>query len=352
MSDFLTGLRAEVVAAQASRRRPRVWAVTQARPALAVAVAVLAVLTAVLAIRALTAPVAAGPRVIERFDVGGIPVSGAFDGRLVWIADTSRRRLLGLEPRRGRVVARLRVAGSPDAVSVDPFGRTWLRAGTEAGHASTVARVAGDAVVPVLNTGHGTALAFAAGSVWTNRLQIRPEGLDGHDLRTGRRTHRLALPGIQVLQAARDTLWAIGPAGEVLRIDARTGRVVGRTAAALAVDAGLDMTVDASGAWIVTPGAAPGDGALLHVGARGVDRQFALPGAVVRVVARSGDGLWTATGDSARGDHRLLRVDPRTGRVTARVAIGEHRPTALIVVDDRLWVTCGDGSVLVVAAAG
>ena len=57
----------------------------------------------------------------------------------------------------------------------------------------------------------------------------------------------------------------------------------------------------------------------------------------------------TATGPSSCGEPEL-GLDPRTGRVTARVRLGEHRPVRLSTVGEELWVTCQDGAVLEVAS--
>ena len=362
MSDFLTELRAEVVAAHARRRRPAVRARLAAgrsrRPALGLAVVALALVLAVLAARALSPPAPARPGVVDRFDVGGTPVDAVFDGRTLWVADGTEGRLTGIDPARRRITVRSALPGPAVALAADPVGGRWARTGVDASTRTELSVLdpgSGRAAVRVA-TGYGSALAVAGRTVWVAHVEIPPEGLEAYDARTGERLRHLDRPSIYGLATAAGDLWTLGIDGTVLRLDARTGRLRGRfpqvAAGAGTGGDGRSLAADAGGAWVATPGTGPGDGRVIRLGRDGRVQRLPAGGGqpLLRVVARAPDGVWTAAGDAARGDHRLLRLDPRTGRVTARVRLGEHRPVRLSTVGEELWVTCQDGAVLEVAS--
>jgi hypothetical protein len=46
--------------------------------------------------------------------------------------------------------------------------------------------------------------------------------------------------------------------------------------------------------------------------------------------------------------HLAARLDPQDGDVTGRVDLGTRNPTALLPVDDELWITSSDGTITVV----
>jgi len=77
-------------------------------------------------------------------------------------------------------------------------------------------------------------------------------------------------------------------------------------------------------------------------------RRLRIDPAVRPVLAVAPDGLWLATQASRSGNSALLRVDARTGGVTARVNAGPRDIVALLVVDRHVWAVAGDGTILVV----
>jgi hypothetical protein len=364
VSDFLTTLRSEVVAAHARRRRPatraRLLAQRGGRPALGLAAVLAAIVFALVMVRTLAPPTPARPHVLERLQVGGTPVDAVFDGRTLWVGDGARGRLAGIDPDRRRIAVRSVLPGPVVALAADPVGGRWVRTGLDASTRTRISWVdpASGAPSRGIVTGYGTALAVAGRTVWSARVEVPPEGLEAFDARTGARLRRLPRPSVYGLLAAGGDLWALVVDGTVLRLDARSGRLLRRfpqvAAGAGTGGDGRALAADAGGAWVVTPGTGPGDGALLRLGRDGQVRRFPVGGdqPLLRVVARAPDGVWTAAGDAARGDHRLLRLDPRTGRVTARVDLGDHRPVRLTAVGEELWVTCQDGAVLVVGSSG
>jgi YVTN family beta-propeller protein len=137
------------------------------------------------------------------------------------------------------------------------------------------------------------------------------------------------------LAAATDAVWVLTPpVNSVARIDPAANEVVatipvGRAPSGLAVGAGA--------VWVALPGGGlgridPGSNeATLVPVARCCDGELA-----------AGDGaLWVAN----RGDGSLVRVDPATGRVAARVLLPrttEQQPHRVAVGDGAVWVTSAD----------
>jgi hypothetical protein len=347
VSDFLTELRAEVLDAHAKHRRRgrarRALRRLEPRAALVVATAALALVAAVIAVRAVTPPPAGGPRVVDILRLGGTPADAVQAGDSVWIADFAGRRLIQLDAGTHRVERRLPVDAQPIAIAAGPDG-LWIR--TAVGEGGTVQRLGGSDTAPV---GNGAALAVAAGVVWAADVELPPEGIHRIDARTTRDAGLVDIPGVYALAAGGQSLWAVTGNGTVLRLDGRTGQVRARwpTVAISAGTADPALAADARGAWVLRTGQGAESQAIRLEGDR-VVRRFAIPSSTLPLLARAPDGLWVVTQDSPGARPVVVRLDPKSGAVTARVGIDNRNLTDLVPVGDDLWVVAGDGTITVV----
>jgi DNA-binding beta-propeller fold protein YncE len=222
------------------------------------------------------------------------------------------------------------VAGSDEVARVDPA--------TD----SVTARI------PVGATGSGpAAVAVGAGAVWVPVAV--PGMLWGIDPASDKVTARISLGGplrgsISVA-AARDTVWiaccgepgAGGAGGRLLRVDPRRKRVVADIplpAAPVAVAA------DSSAAWVATAA-----GQVLMVSQKR-NRVVATvdaggPLGFSQSIAVGAGGVWLAD----PFDEQIVRIDPRTRRVMARIPAGAV--TALAMTRDDVWALSSLGLVRV-----
>ena len=168
------------------------------------------------------------------------------------------------------------------------------------------------------------------------------------------------------LSGRGETLLVAPRTGLLTRVDARSGRTLGRldpnaapSAAALGFgsswlayrEANLVVRVDSSGA--ITPIPVGRGPSAIAVGKRAVWVANALDGTVKSIdpatgsvittipvgstptaIATDGDSVWVASG----GDGTLVRIDERSNKVTAKVAIGGS-PQALAVGDGKVWAS-------------
>jgi hypothetical protein len=189
-------------------------------------------------------------------------------------------------------------------------------------------------------------------------------------------TGALALPGegiVQLVAGGDDTLWALGRS-RVFRIDARGGRVAARIPLPGRGTAGR-LVVAGNGVWVLRGGlvvridpvhdrvtaALPAGGftgltvgpAAVWLWGPGLGRVDLRTGRLARLptpsdgpVALDATGLWTAccgTEDGQPGRPQLLRVDPGSGRVLARVRLPARQPwwepiTAIAAGAGSIWL--------------
>jgi hypothetical protein len=210
------------------------------------------------------------------------------------------------------------VVGSDEVIRVDP--------GTD----SVTARI------PVAATGSGpAAVAVGAGAVWVPVAV--PAALWRIDPGSNKVTGRISLGGplhgsISV-SAAGDTVWvaccgeAPASSGRLLRVDPHRKRVV----ADIPLPANpAAMAADATGAWVATA-----DGQVLLV-SRKRNRVVAAidaggPLGFSQTIAVGPSGVWLAD----PFDEQIVRIDPRTRRVMARITAGAV--TTLAVTGDAVW---------------
>ena len=209
------------------------------------------------------------------------------------------------------------------------------------------------ASIPVGATGSGPGgVAVGAGAVWVPVAV--PGALWGIDPETNKVTSRIALDGplrgsISV-SAGRDAVWvaccgesgigASASGGRLLRVDPRRKRVV----ADIALPARpVAVAADSAGAWVATAG-----GQVLLVSERR-NRVAATidaggPLGFSQTIAVGAGGVWLAD----PFDEQVVRIDPRTRRVMARIPAGAA--TTLAVAGDDVWALSSLGLLRIDAA--
>lgn len=218
---------------------------------------------------------------------GGIQIELAASGRTLWIVTGSE--VLHVEAVSGRILARPRPGGSyPLDVAVGG-GAVWVGCVEDGFVAGSLSRIdlATGRVTTALRVEDGVvgAVAVGGGSAWTLVGPTAAARLARVDLETGRQVALVRAgrsPGW--LAADASAVWVSDAAGALLRVEARTGRV------------------------------------------RTVLRRRGLG----PVTAGRGDA-WAADG------RRVARVDGRTGRLLARIAVGGS-PLSLAVGPRHVWV--------------
>jgi DNA-binding beta-propeller fold protein YncE len=207
--------------------------------------------------------------------------------------------------------------------------------------------------VPIRATGSGpAAVAVGAGAVWVpvavpgTLLGIDPD----HDKVTARISLGDPLRGAISVAATRDTVWVAccgeadagnpTPGGRLLRVDPARKRVVADIALPAAPVA---VAADPSTTWVATAG-----GQVLVVNQkrnRVVDTiEAGGPLGFSQTIAVGAGGVWLAD----PFDEQVVRIDPKTRRVMARIPAGAV--TGLAVTGDTVWALSSLGLVRVDAA--
>ena len=264
--------------------------------------------------------------------------------------DDLRRRLseeLGIGP--GESVRRLHEA----ILRQDPsLERTAVAPPAEVRKARRVGRrlllgalpaALGVIVAVVVATGGGEKAAPSASGL--TRVPVPEERLAFIDLRRGEllRTvpigHEIPNSNVSFAQG-RDADWLAAESGALLQIDPRRHRI------ARSISLGLPpggLALGLGSVWVV----AQDRPVLLRVDPMfgAVERRYRLPTAGVRRpdqftgVAIAADSVWVA-----QGEERVVRIDPRSGRVLAR--IGAPGATSLAGTAGAVWVSGGGTGVL------
>ncbi len=352
MSDFITELRREVVGGHATHRRrtARSTRMRRWRPALAGAAALAALLVVVvLAVRSVEAPEPAGePRVVEVVRLGGFPIDGVFAGGSLWVISAEPSELLRIDPGTRRVVARIPVDGIVDDIAAGD-GALWLRTAGTNDDGTRLSRIdlRSNRVVAGFDAAPGDALVVSGGVLWSDRRSA-PIGVDRIDPGSGAVTGRVGFRHIDRLALAGDVLWAVAQNGTVASIDPASRRILHRWSQLAPSDAmaisSQAIAADPAGAWVLSTEKA----AIFRLEGERVMRTLEIDSTAQAILAATADGLWIATGDELRSRFQVARLDPATGRETASVDVGPHRPRALIPVAGGLWVVAADGTAVLI----
>jgi len=159
-----------------------------------------------------------------RVHVGATPLRAVYDGQLLWVTVFGAERVVAVDPRRARVVHRLRVAGQPEGI-VSAFGSIW------------VVRQQARRLTPLTPTGLGRSyhLGDEPRLVVADRHYLFVSNFgDGTVTRVqphsdAVKTSRRLCTGPQGMVATRGVLWvACTPDDAVIAVDIRTLRPLGK----------------------------------------------------------------------------------------------------------------------------
>jgi sugar lactone lactonase YvrE len=296
---------------------------------------------------------AARAEVTATYRVGGVPTGAAFGGGTLWIADFNGS-LLRLDPATGRIVRRFALGAQPDSLAVagsDVWVRLILANDHDPGAVVHLDPRTGRVLARVV-VGNGSGIAVGARSVWVPRRFNAAEDIDRIDRARGAIVGRIGVRNADGAVEAGGVLWVAVHDGTIVQIDAGSGRVVRRWRALAPSDAAASgagtLVADARGLWVLSTARAT----LFRIEAGKVIRRLAVDPAAQPLLARTRGGFWVSAGGGPSAatttPNRLERIDPDTGRVTARVAIGVQRPIALVPSGRDLLVVTSQARVLVV----
>jgi outer membrane protein assembly factor BamB len=357
VSDFITGLRADLVDAATRQQRrgrvgraarplhPRAWRPAAAVGAMAVAVSIAAVVLAVLALSPPTQQ-AGRPHVIAEVRVGGQPQDAVLASGSLWVADYGGD-VVRIDPTGRRVLDRIPIGGNAVSIAAGAAGVWVMSTDTENGadrsHLSRIDPRTGRRVDRIPVRGTGGVVAVGAGGVWLFP-SLHRGGLERIDPASTAVTARASFGTGVALAAAGDTLWALGNDGTVIAIDGGSGRVIYRLPQiAPSPDTPKTLVADATGAWVLSSE----DEALVHIVDGRVVQRITVRSALGPLTVADG-AVWVATGDTARLRYSLARIDPDTGKTTATLDLGRHQAKALVPSPQGLWVIAGDGTALLI----
>jgi YVTN family beta-propeller protein len=263
----------------------------------------------------------------------------------VWAMSDAESTLMRIDPARNAVVARIKVS-PPDATAAGD-GAVWLSYPSN----DTVSRIdpVTNRVTASIHVGpQPSGIAISPGAVWvadaggpsvsridpaTNRVVAT--------IRVGPK--RACCAEHMSLTATGGKLWVAVPnANEIVRIDPATNDLVATLK--LPYSPCAFLVADQSGVWSAGGGCADTVGRI-DARTKTLTARVAEPHAVGLALAFG--SVWTAVIDSADLD----RVDPRTGRLIARLHVG-GTPVRLSAGFGSIWVNDDNGRVLRIRPTG
>jgi YVTN family beta-propeller protein len=249
-----------------------------------------------------------GNGTVRTFSAGPQPIEIAFGGDALWVAQDVANRS----------------SATNDAVTSPSM---LTRFDPQSGAEHFTARLP----LPTkasFNLPPGNVIASDSGAVWAIG---RPGWVYRLDQTTGDVLTRRTL-GASRIATGEGEVWIIDDHGDLVRLDHQTGKALERINVSQSPSStGLwasSMTVGEGAVWMTDY-----DGAVVradqHMGAW--PRIFVEPG--VDSIAAGAGAVWAAS--SKRGI--VLRIDPKTNKVTARIKVG-NTPRALAVGGGRVWI--------------
>jgi hypothetical protein len=283
--------------------------------------------------------------------------------------------LVGVDPRRPDAVARIRLGGPDDFVSLLAVGAgaVWVATGAGGTRPSVVrvdpatTKVAATLTLPNDNW----PWAAGAGSLWS--VGCAGEGgpcrllrLDPRDLHA---TARFPLPGVRVLPqslavgpgslAVGDDVWLLDQSGGwVWRVDLTGGRVArvrlppAATPAATPADGPSQLVVGEGAVWVLTSVESPTRlGVRVDAGLVRIDPHTSRVSATTSLANLGGEtnqvqlavgagGVWVEGLQPQDGLPRAVidRVDPASGRLRGTIDTGDLSPAALAAGFGAVWL--------------
>jgi hypothetical protein len=368
MSDYITGLRGDLVEAAARHRRrgalarttislrPRAWS----RPALAAGLVAAACLAAVVvAVRALGPPETAPtqPHRILTVRLGAEPFDAVYAAGSLWVVGAKGEVVRVGD---GRVVDRSRVGQLGHSIAADGQS-VWVTADADVfsgadnlfnSYLVEIDARSGAVKRRILKHSSGIGLVAAgAGGVWLDPETTQTsDRIERYDPVTGRRVAVVRSEYLNALAAGDEAVWALRGDGAVAQIDPASNRVVAEVPGATESrnqngPGHASLAADGNGVWVA--GGVRGDVVLVQGGR--IARRIRIGEGEVAVVARTRDALWaTLETGAVRSSFRLIRIDPETGRRTGAMDLGHLRPVALAPAGRDVWVVTLDGTAALV----
>jgi YVTN family beta-propeller protein len=263
----------------------------------------------------------------------------------VWAMSDAESTLMRIDPARNAVVARIKVSPTEAAAAGD--GAVWLTHPSD----DTVSRIdpATNRVTASIQVGpRPTGVTISPGAVWI--ADAYGPSVSRIDPATNRVVATIRVGPTRVccaehmsLTAAGGALWVAVPnANEIVRIDPTTNRLI--AALKLPYSPCAYVVADRRGVWSAGGGCADRVGRL-DADTKAVTATVDEPHAVGLALAFG--SVWAAVIDSANLD----RIDPQTGRLTARLHVG-GTPVRVGVGFGSIWVNDDNGRVLRIRPAG
>ena len=294
---------------------------------------------------------AATGRATRRLPAGRTPaaLARAPDGRL-WAVDADARTLIAVVPGTGEVET-LATGATPTDVAVG-HGAVWVGDGrplpgaqfigpvmTHVSRLDAATRTAREPRIRLPRAGAvvsnvaGNRLAVSAAAVWA----VGPAGdVVRIDPGTAAVTARARRAGARAVAAWEDEVWALRPDGVVLALDERTGAV--RKRVRLPVQETLRLAAGPGAAWVTVAG----DTRIFRISAAGDVTPIEV-GAGATEVAAGPAGAWVANPITG-----TLAAVGATGRRVERVVRIGGVPRALVIADGTVWAAVAGAQ----AAAG
>ncbi|HYV02563.1 MAG TPA: hypothetical protein VEM93_09575 [Actinomycetota bacterium] len=261
----------------------------------------------------------------------------AFGGGSVWAAAEIDEHILRIDPDAGRVSRTIPVEGRPRDVAVGE-GAVWVatessvvRIDPATNRATTVHEFADDPIMP--------GIAVGAGSVWA----IGPANtLVRIDPRSGGEIATMELRGeARVVAFGEGALWAATFGSNVFRIDPATNRVAGTVAAPLG-PAGI--AVGSGAVWVV----GESSNEVVRIAPDTVEVVVRIPvGKFPGPIDATDDGVWIGF----QGRPSIARIAPASGEVSKTVRLHDGVsvgliPFAIAIGCDAVWVSVAGGRIL------
>lgn len=358
--DFIHGLQGDLVEAMdryerrgrfrrlsATLRPPR-WRTTGLLQAATIAALLACVVVAAQTFQPSPPPLR--PHVVAQVAIGGTPMDAVLAGGSLWATDFTGS-VVRVDPATHRVIRRIEVPSGFGPIAADA-GSVWLRSapyeGCYGGLQLTRIDIGSGRITLRRGVIGGNGLAAAGGAVWVPRCSSDANGIDRRDS-SGAVTATVPIAGADAVVTGGGSLWALTHDGTVVQADPTSARVIQRhpRLAPLADPTSTGakaLAPDGAGVWVISSGRAT----IFHVTQSGVVRRIRVDAAAQPLLVKARDGLWFAAADRLGGHHRLERIDPDSGRVTAQLDLGHRRPVALVPFGDQLCVLTANGAVLFV----
>jgi hypothetical protein len=298
----------------------------------------LAVATAAASVNAAATASSAG-KVPKRIQVPGTPLAIAAGYRSLWVAGHDGTTLYRINPRTGRIRARIGEGTNACGPLGIAYGLVWM------GHCDTGTT---DAVVSVSSNrlvgrvkALGYGFGFGFGSVWVDAPQGNPSLLNRVDPKNLRVLDRIQVgDGIGDAVAVGGFMWCVNTDGTLSQIDPSSNRVV----ATIRYGGGGPAygVVAAGKIWILDEG----DNSLYKFNPRhksvaklpiqlSFSSDFSDP-----YIAVAGSRIWFATHNPrvvAGGIDRLAEINARTGKVLRRIRLPFGFGPYFAVIGHSLW---------------